>query len=94
MQKQKIHSPTSGNSHTSQVMDTVKDTASYPMEEAPITTTLLVFGVGLGLGALIGSMIAEASAPQTRVSQAEAVGRSILDSFSSAVPSSIRKHMP
>jgi hypothetical protein len=91
------HTPTTsqgGNSRTGHLMQDAREVVTHPIESCPISTSLLVFGAGLGIGALIGSMIAEASsAPPSRMSQAEDVGRSILNSLSAALPDSLARHM-
>ena len=82
-----------GNSRGKKIIEEVREVVTHPVETHPISTSLIVFGAGLGLGALIGSMLAESAAPKRHVSQAETLGRSIMDSLSSALPDSLMRHM-
>ena len=84
----------SAQSHRSrEFLDEVRETVAHPVQSHPISTTLLVFGAGLGLGALIGSMITESAPPKRHMSQAEMLGRSLLDSLSAAMPDALARHL-
>ncbi len=62
------------------------------IQRSPMIATLAVFGLGLGVGAIIGSLLAD-SAPPSRRQQAEALGRRVLDSLSDVLPDSVRRHL-
>ena len=69
------------------------ESLTYPAETHPLSTTLVVFGAGLAVGAVIGSMIAEAASPPRRLSSAESLGRSLLDSMNAIVPDVVSRHL-
>ena len=81
-----------GNSRGQRVIHEVREVVTHPVETHPISTSLIVFGAGLGLGAIIRSMLSESS-PRRTQSQAEALGRSIMDSLSAAFPESLMRHL-
>lgn len=56
----------------------------------PIGVSLAVFGIGLGLGTLAGSLLAESCAVRDR-RIAEGLGRRILSSLERAVPERLRR---
>ena len=59
------------------------------IERYTMGVTLAVFGVGLGLGTLVGSLLAESCAARDR-RLAEGVGRRILHSLERIVPERLR----
>ena|SRR5690606_22960485 len=60
--------------------------------ENPMGATLAAFGVGVGLGAAIGMMLAE-PASKSRRQTAEALGRRMLDSVAESLPQSVRRYV-
>lgn len=66
------------------------------VEHWPFSSVATAFGVGLGLGVLLGCALAEQSRPAHHwydQLSAERVGRNILDSLSSVLPDSLAKRM-
>lgn len=67
------------------------------LSEYPMASTLSAFGIGLGVGLLIGITLAGESRPQPRhwydLGSAEDYGRRILDAVTSALPDSIAKRV-
>jgi hypothetical protein len=61
-------------------------------EENPMGATLAAFGVGVGLGAMIGVMLGEPSS-RSRRHTAEALGRRMLDSVAESLPESVRRYV-
>ncbi len=64
------------------------------IQEHPLAMTLALFGVGLGLGVVVGSALAEPMGlrrPPQRT--AENLGRKILDSISEYLPASVQKQL-
>ena len=63
------------------------------VEQNPLLATLAMFGIGLGVGVAVGSLLAEPESARRRRS-AETLGRRILESLSEAMPPSIKQHLP
>jgi hypothetical protein len=67
------------------------------VSEYPMASTLSAFGIGLGIGLLIGMTLAGESRPRPRhwydLGSAEDYGRRILDAVTSALPDSIAKRI-
>lgn len=65
--------------------------------EYPLASTLTAFGIGLGVGILIGATLAGESRPQPRhwydLSSAEEFGQRIVDAVAGALPESIAKRI-
>ena len=63
--------------------------------EHPVSSTLLAFGMGLGVGVLIGQTIAGAlmqeSHPSTRL---ESLSQQVCDAVRNAIPEAISRHLP
>ena len=69
------------------------------VSDYPLSAVLLVFGVGLGVGVALGSMLIGPVAPHPSFVQrteraAEKVGRQVLDAIAGVLPESLSKHMP
>lgn len=62
------------------------------IRENPMAATMAAFGLGVGVGAVIGMMLAEPPA-RTRRQTAEMLGRRMLDSIAEALPESVRRHV-
>jgi hypothetical protein len=63
----------------------------------PASSVLTMFGVGFGLGVLIGYALSEPVRPRSRwydMRSAERLGRSVLDSIVNALPDSISSRLP
>jgi hypothetical protein len=92
-QYQNRMSPSSRESHSDQSL--VSRCCEYTEEsfrENPMAATLTAFGIGVGLGAAIGMMIAE-PASKSRRQTAEALGRRMLDSVAESLPQSVRRYV-
>jgi hypothetical protein len=65
------------------------------VEEYPISSTLLAFGVGLGVGVLIGQTIAGAlrDEPQPGL-RPDSLSQPVCDAVRRAVPEAIARHLP
>ncbi len=76
----------------------VQEACSKPVEyvkEHPVSSLVVVFGLGLGIGALLSHTLAP---PLARVFQsdptmAEKLGRQIYDAVAGAVPESLMRHV-
>jgi len=66
--------------------------AESAVQEYPLATTLALFGVGLGLGMMVGSSLAEPMGLR-RQPTAENLGRKILDSIAEYLPASVQKQL-
>jgi len=65
------------------------------VEEYPISSTLLAFGVGLGVGVLIGQTIAAAIAPEPEsLSRLDSLTQQVRDAVRKAVPEAISRYLP
>jgi hypothetical protein len=58
----------------------------------PMLVTVAVFGLGVGLGTLLSSQLAEPPTTSRRHT-AEVLGRRMLDSIAEVLPDSIRRHV-
>jgi hypothetical protein len=65
------------------------------VEEYPISSTLLAFGVGLGVGVLIGQTIAGALRPEPEpLSRLDSVSQQVYEAVRKAVPEAIARYLP
>jgi hypothetical protein len=62
------------------------------IKEHPMAMTLAVFGVGMGLGVVLGSALAQPMGLRKQP-VAENLGRKILDSISEYLPASVAKQL-
>ena len=67
------------------------------ISEYPLASTLAAFGIGLGVGLLVGATIAGDTRPRARhwydLGTAEDLGRRMLDAMAGALPDSIAKRI-
>ncbi|REJ81567.1 MAG: hypothetical protein DWQ34_26985 [Planctomycetota bacterium] len=61
------------------------------MDEHPLATTLGVFGIGLGVGTIVGSLLADQRFG--RSSRAEALGDRVLSAVRDALPDQMRSYL-
>jgi hypothetical protein len=66
--------------------------AESAIQDHPLAMTLAMFGVGLGLGVVVGSALAEPMGIR-REPTAENLGRKILDSIAEYLPASVQKQL-
>ena len=64
----------------------------------PTSSALIAFGVGLGVGVAVGSILCSATEPPPSFGHraelaAEKLGRQVLDAISSVLPQSIARHV-
>lgn len=78
----------------------IKNSGGMPqgmINQHPMSTALLVFGIGLGVGVLLGGMISTPATPPTFGERAEhvaeKVGRQVLDAIAGVLPQSIARHV-
>jgi hypothetical protein len=70
-------------------IDEYRRQAVQQFEQHPVAVTLGAFGLGIGLGAMIGAALA--GSRSSRVERtAESIGRRVLDSISDLLPNSLR----
>jgi hypothetical protein len=68
------------------------------VSDYPLSAVLLVFGVGLGVGVALGSMLMGPATPDPSFVQrteraAEKLGRQVLGAIAGVLPESLSKHM-
>lgn len=75
------------------MLQNVQAAAQSAFEERPLVTTLMVFGIGLGLGTAIGMVIAECvSEPEPTLSKSyDAITQNVMDTLSRMVPDVIAR---
>jgi hypothetical protein len=65
------------------------------VEEYPISSTLLAFGVGLGVGVLVGQTIAGAfSSEPEPSSRLDSLSQQVCDAVRKSVPEAISRYLP
>jgi len=80
---------------------TAANTVTKPdgvVSDYPLSSVLVVFGIGLGVGVALGSIIAGPVMPHPSFAQrtelaAEKLGRQMLDAIAGVLPESLAKHM-
>lgn len=79
----------------------VKNTAAKPaglVSHYPLSSVLVVFGIGLGVGVALGRMLGEPGMPRPSLGQrteiaAEKLGRQMRDAIVGVLPDSLSKHV-
>jgi len=66
--------------------------AESAVQEYPLAMTMAMFGVGLGLGVVVGSALAEPMGLRQQPT-AEKLGRKILDSIAEYLPASVQRQL-
>jgi hypothetical protein len=65
------------------------------VEEYPVSATLLAFGVGVGVGILVGQTIAGAFTREPQPSsRLESLSQQVCDAVRNAIPDAISRHLP
>ncbi|HEV3304218.1 MAG TPA: hypothetical protein VG055_31505 [Planctomycetaceae bacterium] len=65
------------------------------VEEYPISSTVLAFGVGLGIGVLVGHTIAGTlSSEREPSSRLDSLSQQVCDAVRKAVPEAIGRYLP
>lgn len=83
---------------SSSVMDriptvkSIEDAAESFIEERPLATTLVVFGLGVGIGTAIGMMLSDCLVDRSKSTRAETLTHNVMDSLSRMVPDVISRH--
>lgn len=83
-------------SNSSWHMDEALEKPAALAREYPLSSMLVVFGVGLGVGVVLGQCLAD---PLNRMMQpeptmTERLGRQMLDYLSGALPESLARQLP
>ena len=82
--------PINEPSGVSECMQHPKQAFEDAIQKRPATTVMTFFGIGLGVGALIGCAIAAQSTSRTR--QLESWRARMMDSMGGAVPDSVKHY--
>lgn len=69
-----------------------RDFTQQFVHDHPVASTLGVFGIGLGVGAVIGALIADRQDSHSR-RQAEVIGRRMLASIRDVLPENVRSYI-
>jgi len=77
---------------------TFEDWAAAPKElfqEYPMSSTLIAFGLGLGIGVIVGHSVSAALMPErSHKTTMESLGRQVCDALRTNLPESISRHLP
>jgi hypothetical protein len=63
------------------------------VEEYPLSSTLVAFGVGLGIGVFLGQSLSGSRA-RPSASMIEKLGEQVLQAVRSSIPESFSRHLP
>jgi hypothetical protein len=64
------------------------------VQEYPVSSTLLAFGVGLGVGILVGQTVASAFTPDpTPTSRLDALSQQVYNAVRNAIPEALGRHL-
>jgi hypothetical protein len=82
-------------SRISSMMESAARQPKQVVEEYPISSMLVVFGIGIGVGVVLSQALCEpiARAWQPEPSFTEKLGRSMYDAMSSMIPESVSRRM-
>jgi len=69
------------------------DAAAETFQEYPIAATFGMFALGLGIGTAIGALMAKPMGFVHERTQAENLGRRVLDSIAEYMPESVQRHL-
>jgi hypothetical protein len=66
------------------------------VEEYPMSSTLVAFGVGLGIGVLLGHSLSGSIGGRTlpEASTMEKLGRQAFEALRSSIPEALSRHLP
>lgn len=83
----------SAPTHTKKPNDSMFSAPAHAVQEYPISTAMLVFGVGLGIGILASHTVCESlfRAVQPPPTMTERLSRQLYDVLSQAVPESVAR---
>lgn len=81
-----------GEGGMSSMLDQYCQMGSEAIRENPMMATMAAFGLGLGLGAMVGSMLAETGS-MSRKRTAETIGQRVLESLADALPDPVRRRI-
>jgi hypothetical protein len=87
--------PTHNRQHSS-TWETMYEKPAEMVQEYPISTTLVAFGIGLGVGLLIGQSLTESFGSRSHASSSkmEAFGRQMCDALRTSLPEAISQYLP
>jgi hypothetical protein len=72
--------------------DRVQSAAESMIEDRPVVSTLIVFGIGLGLGTALGVMMADCmTSSGSQSHSSESLAQNIMDGLSRVVPDVISR---
>lgn len=91
-QNRMSHSSNQSQNDPSSLASRCSQFTEESIRDNPMAATLTAFGVGVGLGAIIGVLLAE-PASKSRRQTAEALGRRMLDSVAESLPASVRRYV-
>lgn len=95
--RQTIRGTEADNATADTFMTSAVSRSQEMVSQHPMSTALVVFGVGLGIGVALGSLLSGAATPPPSLGQraelaAEKLGRQMLDAISGILPDSITRH--
>jgi hypothetical protein len=64
------------------------------MEEHPLPSTLVSFGIGIGIGVIIGHALAGSSRHEAESSTMEKFGRQAFEALRGSIPEALSRHLP
>lgn len=70
----------------------IETAAESFIEERPVATTLVVFGLGVGLGTAIGMMLSDCFVDRSKATKVESLTQNVMDGLSRMVPDVISRH--
>lgn len=72
-------------------LQSIGTAAESLIDERPVATTLVVFGLGVGLGTAIGMMLSDCLVGRSKATNVETLTQNVMDGLSRMVPDVISR---
>lgn len=85
-----------GNSRMRSAAEPMRARPQQMVREHPLESALVVFGLGVGIGVVIGTALAGSLREfrEPAPSAAQRIGRQVLEAVSQSLPEAVARHLP